>query len=672
MHAVRDLRVFLRLRDFRSLLAARLLSQAADGVFQVALATFVVFSPEKQTSPAAIASAMAILLLPYSLLGPFTGVLLDRWRRRQVLLYGNLLRTLLAMATAALIVSKVPDWLFYASALSVTAVNRFVLAGLSAALPRVVDGEQQLVMANSLTPTAGTLAATAGGGLAFAVRLGRLGRGRVSSCCSPRPSISVRLSPPCAWHPQLLGPDAARPPTAPAGSPVEHGARAGRRAAPPRRAAHPGPRAGRDDRDPLLLRSPDGHGADAVPVPWSDTESEGLALLGITVGVSGAGFFVAAVVTPWAVGRLTAFGWIACCAAHGRGVGAGSRPVLHAGADAGRRVRARPRHPGTKISTDTVVQSSVDDAFRGRIFAIYDVLFNVAFVGAAAVAALMLPPDGRSAALLASVAVLYAVDRRGNGPLWAPLGVAPRWQRQALRRGARGPDTLRASYTSLYTSISGEFHDHAAAGPEPYGQAPYGQAPYGQQPYGQPYGQTRTRRHRRRPRPPTVSPRAVMPTRSSRRRTGSSRSRATPAAAAALHAGRSSRSPAAPGRGRSPKTILKGIGVVIALVIVGGLLDEQPGRRGQRRGRRLHEEASSNTIDDGLEVVRLRHLGGQVQGEGVHADTPTPPVPRGHESPYTKSLHRRRRCRHPLGALPDARRSRTPTKAGSAEGRCFT
>lgn len=73
MHAVRDLRVLLRLRDFRSLLAARLLSQAADGVFQVALAAFVVFSPEKQTSPAAIASAMAILLLPYSLLGPFTG-----------------------------------------------------------------------------------------------------------------------------------------------------------------------------------------------------------------------------------------------------------------------------------------------------------------------------------------------------------------------------------------------------------------------------------------------------------------------------------------------------------------------------------------------------------------------------------------------------------------------
>ena len=77
-------------------LAVRVLSQSADGVYQVALATYVVFSPENQTTPAAIASAMAVLLLPYSLIGPFAGVLLDRWPRRQVFLYGNLLRAALA------------------------------------------------------------------------------------------------------------------------------------------------------------------------------------------------------------------------------------------------------------------------------------------------------------------------------------------------------------------------------------------------------------------------------------------------------------------------------------------------------------------------------------------------------------------------------------------------
>ncbi|CAM5629499.1 MFS family permease OS=Streptomyces griseomycini OX=66895 GN=FHS37_001950 PE=4 SV=1 [Streptomyces griseomycini] len=170
MAVVRDLRVLLRFQGFRRLLAVRLLSQGADGVFQVALAAYVVFSPEKQTSAAAIASAMAVLLLPYSVVGPFAGVLLDRWRRRQVFLYGNLLRALMASVTAVLILGRVPDWLLFVSALCVTAVNRFVLAGLSAALPRVVDAER-LVIANSLSPTAGTLAATAGGGLAFLVRL---------------------------------------------------------------------------------------------------------------------------------------------------------------------------------------------------------------------------------------------------------------------------------------------------------------------------------------------------------------------------------------------------------------------------------------------------------------------------------------------------------------------
>ncbi|MER6975897.1 MFS transporter, partial [Streptomyces carpinensis] len=205
MAVVRDLRVLLRFRDFRRLLAVRLLSQGADGVYQVALATYVVFSPEHQASAAAVASAMAVLLLPYSLVGPFAGVLLDRWRRRQVFLHGNLVRAAMAAVTAVLMVAAVPDWLFYVSALCVTAVNRFVLAGLSAALPRVVDGER-LVMANSLSPTAGSLAAFAGGGLAFLARLVGADSdaavvllGAVLYLCSALVSLLMA--------PELLGPD---------------------------------------------------------------------------------------------------------------------------------------------------------------------------------------------------------------------------------------------------------------------------------------------------------------------------------------------------------------------------------------------------------------------------------------------------------------------------------
>ena len=407
MAVVRDLRVLLRLRNFRRLLGVRLLSQGADGVYQVALATYVVFSPEKQTSPAAIASAMAVLLLPYSLVGPFAGVLLDRWRRRQVFLYGNLLRALLACVTAVLILSHVPDWLFYASALCVTAVNRFVLAGLSASLPRVVD-DDRLVIANSLSPTAGTLAATAGGGLAFVVRLAASDSdaavvllGAALYLCSSLASLRLDR--------ELLGPDPelVQPRLAAALTGTARGLAAG-----VRHLAEPGRREAAWSLAAMTLMR-FCYGALTVMVlmlcryAWSDGSDDGLALLGLAVGISGAGFFVAAVVTPAAAGRLGPIGWIVVCAGAAAvllpalGLAFTEVPMLVAAFVLGLVTQ------GSKIATDTIVQASVDDGFRGRIFSLYDVLFNVAFVGAAGVAALMLPSDGRSVSLLVTIAVIY-------------------------------------------------------------------------------------------------------------------------------------------------------------------------------------------------------------------------------------------------------------------------
>jgi MFS family permease len=408
MAVVRDLRVLLRFQGFRRLLGVRLLSQGADGVYQVALATYVVFSPEKQTSAASIASAMAVLLLPYSLIGPFAGVLLDRWRRRQVLLYGNLLRAALACVTAVLMLSHVPGWLFYVSALCVTAVNRFVLAGLSAALPRVVDSER-LVMANSLSPTAGTLAATAGGGLAFVVRLVASDSDAAVVLLGAALYLCAALASLCI-APELLGPDMelveSRLATALVGTArglaagVRHLAEPGRREAAWALASM------------TLMRFC--YGALLVMVlmlcryAWSSDSDGGLALLGLAVAISGAGFFVAAVVTPWAVGRLGPGGWIVTCAGAAAilepalGLPFAPAPMLVAAFVLGLTTQ------GAKIATDTIVQSSVDDGFRGRIFSVYDVLFNVAFVGAAAVAALVLPSDGRSVSLVVTVAALYA------------------------------------------------------------------------------------------------------------------------------------------------------------------------------------------------------------------------------------------------------------------------
>src|SRR5690348_6935062 len=55
------------LHSFRLLLATRLTGQFADGAFQVALASYVIFSPEKQATAGEVAQAFATLLLPFTL-----------------------------------------------------------------------------------------------------------------------------------------------------------------------------------------------------------------------------------------------------------------------------------------------------------------------------------------------------------------------------------------------------------------------------------------------------------------------------------------------------------------------------------------------------------------------------------------------------------------------------
>lgn len=423
MSVVGDLRTLLRFPDFRRLLAVRLLSQLADGIYQVALAAYVVFSPENETSPAAIASAMAVLLLPYSLLGPFAGVLLDRWRRRQVLLYGNLLRAVLAAGTAALVLGAVPAWLFYLSALSVTAVNRFILAGLSAALPRVVD-DARLVMANSLSPTAGTLAATAGGGIAFAIRLAFPDGGRaVNACVVVTGAVVYLLAATAALRMgrDRLGPDPDR---------TREPLRLLTSLATTTRGLADGLRHVRQRHVAayaltamalmrfcygaltvmvlMLCRyawGTDGRVGDAVETV---DVGAGLKMLGLAVAASGLGYFAAALITPWGVGRAGRFGWLALCAAAAAvlepslGLSFAPVPILLAAFVLGLVTQ------GSKITADTAVQSTVDDVYRGRVFSLYDMLFNVAFVGAAGVASLMLPPDGRSAVLVVGVAVVYA------------------------------------------------------------------------------------------------------------------------------------------------------------------------------------------------------------------------------------------------------------------------
>src|SRR3954452_9661103 len=130
--AAGGIRELLARRWFRWLFGTRLVSQCADGVFQSSLASAVFFNPEHQTDPKQAAAGFVVLLLPYSLIGPFAGVFLDRWSRQRVLVRANLVRCVFVIATAAILLAQgARGPVFYIPALLALSVNRFYLSALS-------------------------------------------------------------------------------------------------------------------------------------------------------------------------------------------------------------------------------------------------------------------------------------------------------------------------------------------------------------------------------------------------------------------------------------------------------------------------------------------------------------------------------------------------------------
>jgi len=151
----------LRSPDFRKLLWIRLCGQGGDGIFQAALVASVVFSPNQQNTAKGLLAASAVTILPFTLLGPFVGVFIDRWPRRAILTMAPLLK----VAFVPLVLFDPLQWpvkiFFYAGVLAVLSINRFQLAAASAVVPRLVPAED-LLIANSIATVGGTLALLVG------------------------------------------------------------------------------------------------------------------------------------------------------------------------------------------------------------------------------------------------------------------------------------------------------------------------------------------------------------------------------------------------------------------------------------------------------------------------------------------------------------------------------
>jgi hypothetical protein len=336
---------------------------------------------------------------------------------------------------AGLVAAGVQGPGFYAVALAVVSVNRFFLSSLSASLPHVVS-PNQLVTANSLATTLGSAATVTGVGVGLAVRgiAGDDDAGAAVIALTATVSYVVSALAAAQLPSRLLGPDVTiiHAPVREALGQVARGIGAGARHVWHRRAAGVALAAIGAHRffygvstiaTLLLYRNYSGftdHG-------WVRTDLPGL---GQIVAAGSVGAVAAAVATPPATRRIGKHRWIVvvfALAALVEGTLAPTYrqvPFLAAALLLGFAAQA------SKICVDTIVQQTIDDEFRGRVFAFYDIVFNVAFVSAAALSALLLPRDGKSYAVLALITAGYAATSlgylragrdRARAPVPAPL-----------------------------------------------------------------------------------------------------------------------------------------------------------------------------------------------------------------------------------------------------------
>ena len=398
---------------FRRLLLTRFAAQWGDGVYQVALAGAVVFNPERQPDALTIAAAFTALLLPYSIVGPFAGALLDRWDRRSVLMVANLLRGTLVLATAFAVAGGASNFVLSLLALVVIGISRFVGSGLSASLPHVVP-LPTLVEANALATTMGAVLSAIGGVSAVGLRavLGEddLGSGLTTGVAAIASITAALIA--SRFAANALGPDEV---TEPRGTimAVLRGLGDGAKAALSAASVTAGFVA--------LLAHRAAFGASLLVTvllmrygfTGNGPLEGGLPALGLALSLGAAGIFVAGLTTARLVGLLgrrravVAALVLAATAQLGLGLPMILPTVLVASfviTYAGQVI---------KLCVDAAVQRDVGDDTRGRVFALYDTLFNITTVLAIGVAAQFVPFDGRSAGMVVGTTVVYLLGAVG-------------------------------------------------------------------------------------------------------------------------------------------------------------------------------------------------------------------------------------------------------------------
>lgn len=162
----------LRNRQFLSLWLAHFVSTFGDWLAILALFSLIAF--RWHGTPNQVGGIFVAFILPWSLLGPFAGVFVDRWNLKATMISSDLIRA----GLAALLALATQPYQVYALMAALSGVSCFFMPAQSAMIPLLVRKEELLV-ANSanaqtmqlnkvISPAiAGVLVAWAGENLCF-------------------------------------------------------------------------------------------------------------------------------------------------------------------------------------------------------------------------------------------------------------------------------------------------------------------------------------------------------------------------------------------------------------------------------------------------------------------------------------------------------------------------
>lgn len=149
-------------RDYAFLMGTQWLAQAADGLVGVALAKRIAFGGqagfdlEAAATPDELLRIVLLTIVPYTLLSPLIGVLIDRWDRRRMLLAANGVRAAALVLIVAFGIDAIGDVALYGSFLLILAGTRILLAIKGAGLPATL-GERNLLEGNSISQAGSAL-----------------------------------------------------------------------------------------------------------------------------------------------------------------------------------------------------------------------------------------------------------------------------------------------------------------------------------------------------------------------------------------------------------------------------------------------------------------------------------------------------------------------------------